>query len=161
MYAMQPSRKTCADSQVLSLVIGLDVVQGTFGPSGIGDLVTGQQWFRWIQDSNLSKGVATIRQLAFGPNSPILMFNFRPDDGPRAAVRYQQVYGPRGQHLIEVLGSGILRSATPRPFIGESDWQPVTDNSYRWPQSLFKIFLVILTLQSIDTSVSAHLMYKC
>ncbi|CAL7939424.1 unnamed protein product [Xylocopa violacea] len=42
-----------------------------------------------------------------------MVFEFRPEDGPRASYEYQRRYGYRGQWLIELLGSGYYPDGVP------------------------------------------------
>lgn len=48
-----------------------------------------------------------LRLIASPDTRKKMMFEFRPEDGPRASFDYQRRYGYRGQRLIELLGSGF------------------------------------------------------
>ncbi|XP_031365876.1 uncharacterized protein LOC116185506 [Apis dorsata] len=53
-------------------------------------------------------GVETFLRIIASPDTrKKIMFEFRPEDGPRASLDYQRRYGYRGQWLIELLGSGF------------------------------------------------------
>ncbi|KAG7197380.1 hypothetical protein KM043_018486 [Ampulex compressa] len=53
-------------------------------------------------------------RLIGGPDTRTkMMFEFRPEDGPRAAYAYQQLFGFRGERLIELLGSGFRPNDQP------------------------------------------------
>ncbi|XP_076302467.1 uncharacterized protein LOC143220760 [Lasioglossum baleicum] len=48
-----------------------------------------------------------LRLVAFPDTRKKMVFEFRPEDGPRASFDYQRRYGYRGKWLIELLGSGF------------------------------------------------------
>ncbi|XP_017759247.1 PREDICTED: uncharacterized protein LOC108550112 [Eufriesea mexicana] len=48
-----------------------------------------------------------LRLVASPDTRKKMVFEFRPEDGPRASVDYQRRYGYRGEWLIELLGSGF------------------------------------------------------
>ena len=50
---------------------------------------------------------AFLRLIASPDTRKKMVFEFRPEDGPRASFDYQRRYGYRGQRLIELLGSGF------------------------------------------------------
>ncbi|CAK9833821.1 hypothetical protein ANTRET_LOCUS10447 [Anthophora retusa] len=48
-----------------------------------------------------------LRLVASPDTRKKMVFEFRPEDGPRASFDYQRRYGYRGQLLIDLLGSGF------------------------------------------------------
>lgn len=66
-------------------------------------LWTNGRFWEWPRN-----GVETFLRIIASPDTrKKMMFEFRPEDGPRASLDYQRRYGYRGQWLIELLGSGF------------------------------------------------------
>ncbi|XP_076621470.1 uncharacterized protein LOC143341935 isoform X2 [Colletes latitarsis] len=64
---------------------------------------SGERFWEWPRNS-----VEGLLKLLTSPNTrKKMVFEFRPEDGPRASYAYQKRYGYRGQWLIELLGSGF------------------------------------------------------
>ncbi|XP_017882826.2 uncharacterized protein LOC108626595 [Ceratina calcarata] len=54
-----------------------------------------------------------LRLIASPDTKKKIVFEFKPEDGPRASYDYQRRYGYRGQWLIESLGSGFRPNGVP------------------------------------------------
>ncbi|XP_053973249.1 uncharacterized protein LOC128873590 [Hylaeus volcanicus] len=59
----------------------------------------------WEWPRNSIEGL--VKLVASPDTRKKMVFEFRPDDGPRASYAYQARYGYRGRWLIELLGSGF------------------------------------------------------
>ncbi|KOX70540.1 hypothetical protein WN51_02596, partial [Melipona quadrifasciata] len=66
-------------------------------------LWSGGRFWEWPRNSV----DAFLRLVASPDTRKKMVFEFRPEDGPRASFDYQRRYGYRGQRLIELLGSGF------------------------------------------------------
>ncbi|XP_076238712.1 uncharacterized protein LOC143181907 [Calliopsis andreniformis] len=72
-------------------------------------LWSGVKFWEWPRNS-----VESLLRLVATPDTrKKMVFEFRPDDGPRASYAYQSRYGYRGQWLIELLGSGFHPDGVP------------------------------------------------
>ncbi|KAF3426125.1 hypothetical protein E2986_01859 [Frieseomelitta varia] len=66
-------------------------------------LWSGGRFWEWPRNSV----DAFLRLVASPDTRKKMVFEFRPEDGPRASFDYQRRYGYRGERLIELLGSGF------------------------------------------------------